>query len=363
MTVDNPPYAMQGLDHDADLFRQMLRALLGGPPEDVPAGVGTTRMLGAHGVSGPTAMKVTANGTPNMTVKVAPGGAFVTGTEAAGQGTYYANSQSIETLTIATANATNPRRDIIVAKVEDSDYGGSTQEWSLAVVQGTAAASPADPSLPANALALARVTVGAGATSITNGDITDLRTRAAALGGRIIAPSTNVPTTNLAEGLEAFLPDVDRIQSALDSSTWGTTAHLGAWTTYTPTLTSSGGGLNVGSTATQLGRWMRLGRLILGTVAITAGGAGIASGSGEMRLPIPVAYRADDTQVLGVASFRNGAGSAWVQGQLTQVSGDALSVRMLVPQSVSTVAGQGGGSLDSGAQLRGLFLYEAAATG
>src|SRR4051812_47438970 len=92
------------------------------------------------------------NGSPNMSVNVASGQVYIPGT----QGTKQADSVGIndprKNITITAADGTNPRIDLIVAKVQDSLYSGVTNAWSLVVVTGTPAGSPAAPTAPANSL-------------------------------------------------------------------------------------------------------------------------------------------------------------------------------------------------------------------
>lgn len=158
MTVQNPPYALQAGSHSAELFRRAISSSL-------PAG----------GVINAGDLAVAANGTPNMTVNVAGGHAWVVGTELATQGSYYLFNDATLSVAIAAADLTNPRRDLIVARIQDAQYSGAANTATIEVVQGTPAAIPVDPAVPANCLLLARVAVAASAGSITNANITDLR--------------------------------------------------------------------------------------------------------------------------------------------------------------------------------------------
>ena len=81
-------------------------------------------------------------------------------------------------LTITTANASNPRIDLICITVSDAYYTGALNQVAFNVVAGTPSGSPVAPSTPANSIALAQVAVGAGVTTITSGNITDVRTLA-----------------------------------------------------------------------------------------------------------------------------------------------------------------------------------------
>ncbi len=112
----------------------------------------------------------------NMSVDVAAGRAIVQGTSVADQGTYIVQSTAIENVPLATADATNPRIDLIVAQVYDRQADGGTRYgWQPLAVTGTPATSPAAPAVPNNALVLAVVRVNAGVTSVVAGDIGDRR--------------------------------------------------------------------------------------------------------------------------------------------------------------------------------------------
>jgi hypothetical protein len=90
-------------------------------------------------------------------------------------GVYTSYNDAAVTASIATANATNPRIDLVCLTVNDAYYTGSTNNIVVNVVTGTPAGSPTVPSTPANSIALAQVYVGAAVTSITNSNITDVR--------------------------------------------------------------------------------------------------------------------------------------------------------------------------------------------
>lgn len=178
MTVRTPPTFLQAGSHTAENTRLALRGFFGSPNEAFAGGV--QAFSPGHGVHRYTStgvmLAVGANGTPNMSVNVAPGGAFITGTESAHQGVYYFYSEAAVNLTIDASDPTNARRDLVVAQVRDAAYSGASNDARFLVVKGTPSASPADPALPPNCLVLARVQVNAGATSITGANITDLRT-------------------------------------------------------------------------------------------------------------------------------------------------------------------------------------------
>ena len=173
MTVVTPPAFLQAGAHPAETVRLMTAGLFGSTAASFPGGVGAIDP--GHGIVRPGHLAVTQNGTPNMSVDVAVGGAFIRGTAAADQGCYHFYNDATLNLTVGTSDPTNGRRDLVVAQVRDSSYAGSDNDARLFIVQGTAAAVPADPAIPANCLVLARLTVAANATSIVTADIEDHR--------------------------------------------------------------------------------------------------------------------------------------------------------------------------------------------
>jgi hypothetical protein len=169
-------------------------------------------------------LAVTENGTPNMSVNVAGGQVFIPGTEGTYQGHYCVENRGTLNVALAAADATNPRKDLLVAKVQDAAYSGATNAASIVAVTGTPAASPAEPAAPANSWVLAMVDVPANDTAITNSQITDRRTsqtgqkgRAAALGGFVVCTSGNRPSHS--EGLAIYETDTDRAYVS-DGTNW-----------------------------------------------------------------------------------------------------------------------------------------------
>lgn len=104
---------------------------------------------------------VQAQNQANMSVKVATGG---TAYNSLGQKIVFAANL---TITVAAADATNARWDIVVVK----------SDGTVGIRQGTPAGSPADPTLTSGDVVLARVTVDANAANIASNKIADLRSR------------------------------------------------------------------------------------------------------------------------------------------------------------------------------------------
>lgn len=180
MAEKNPAYVIAArTDHKADMFRLLL-AGLGGRNE---------------GVFGPNDLVVSQHTGSNMNSSVSAGGAFMYGDENIAQGMYMGYNDAAVTLTHGSAPGTpgHTRYDLVVARARDAAYSGTTNAWALEIIAGTAAATPVDPSVPNNAIVLARVSVAYGQTTVTNANITDLRPRFAASGGIAIANSARRP--------------------------------------------------------------------------------------------------------------------------------------------------------------------------
>lgn len=177
MTLKSAAWAIDGVDQEAEDFRNLLTALLGGVPGSDWVG-GTSVSDAAHGVVHPSGLVVTEkSGTPDKSVDVAAGAVIVRGTENADQGAYFTYNDDVVNLPISEPDGANPRIDLVVVKVLDQEYGiAVTDGASLAIVTGTPGAIPVAPTVPDNALVLARINVDAAAASIVDADIDDLRT-------------------------------------------------------------------------------------------------------------------------------------------------------------------------------------------
>jgi hypothetical protein len=131
-----------------------------------------------QGVADYAGMVVAQASTPNMSVQVADGHAIINGTEVSNQGFYIAYNDAATIVSLASADVTNPRIDLICCVVQDAFYSGANNQVIFQAVTGTPSATPVVPTAPANSITLARVAVAANATSIVNANITDVRTRA-----------------------------------------------------------------------------------------------------------------------------------------------------------------------------------------
>jgi hypothetical protein len=166
MTVRTPPSWLQNGSHPAENDRLTTQAL-----------------WATTGIINSASLLVTQNTPPGLSVVVNSGWAAIVGTTQANMGTYVTYNDANVVLSLNTANPTNPRIDLVCATVNDAYYTGSLNNVVIQVVAGTPAGSPVAPALPANSISLATVAVGAGATAITNANITDTR----------VLVTTNIP--------------------------------------------------------------------------------------------------------------------------------------------------------------------------
>ena len=224
MTVQNPPIWLQTGSHTAEQVRRWAEATLGTN----------------EGVMGGDELAVTHSSA--MTLSIAEGRVLISGTENSYQGTYFCENRGAATVTVTGGDATNPRIDLVVARVRDSVYSGSAGNdgFTLEVVTGTAAASPSAPTLPDNCVALAEVAVAAGASSLTGSNLTDVRKVARKPGLQVFA-SSSARTTQYPSPLVGditYLTDVARFEW------WDGTAYQRLAPIITVSTSSPSGGEN-----------------------------------------------------------------------------------------------------------------------
>ena len=121
------------------------------------------------------------------------------------QGGYITGAMNSQSLTLASADPTNPRIDLVCCEVTDT--GTSASAAFLSVVTGTPASSPSPPSVPSVAIVLAAVSVPAGAASLTSGNLTDERSFTVPPGGILpissAAAAPAVPAYQLMYNIQA----------------------------------------------------------------------------------------------------------------------------------------------------------------
>lgn len=124
-----------------------------------------------------------------MSFTLAAGVCYVQGTASTIAGLYELLLDTTTTLTCTTSDPTNPRIDSVIAVVVDN--GDNTSTYVFKILAGTPAGSPVAPTLPANALRLCNITVGASVSTLSAGVFTDQRVWSVAVGGVLPLASTS----------------------------------------------------------------------------------------------------------------------------------------------------------------------------
>ena len=206
---------MDGPDLDANNpFRQFdigTRVLNLGTASAVAVPGGVYPGQGAMGVSAGS----------GLAVQVAAGYCCVP-SPTANNGGYVFGTLTAATLTLASADPSNPRTDLIVARVYDT--GNSASYCDVEVVTGTPATPPTTPSVPSAAIALATVSVPAAAVALASGAITDQRSYVVAPGG--ILPITS-PSAAPAAPSSQIMYDLSRDLLVQGTGTAGVVSLLG----------------------------------------------------------------------------------------------------------------------------------------
>lgn len=100
-----------------------------------------------------------------MSVNIAAGAGFIQGDTQASEGMYWVSSTATENRAIAPADPTDPRYDLVIARIN------ADCSWSLAVVTGTAAPAPSPPATPPSSIVLGWVSVTAGLLTVAPANI------------------------------------------------------------------------------------------------------------------------------------------------------------------------------------------------
>jgi hypothetical protein len=181
--LTQPPAFLQQGEYSARLTRNFLN------------------LVATEGVTGTNEFAVTERAAaPAMQVDVAAGRAFIDGDDIPNQFSYVAFSENVVEVEVDVADTTDPRIDLVVVRVLDSDAGVVGDDAVVEVITGTPNPAPTVPATPPTALPLASIAVAANVTTITDSDITDLRVQAESPFG---APT--IETENNIVGIGTFL--------------------------------------------------------------------------------------------------------------------------------------------------------------
>lgn len=276
MTVINPPAWQQAGSYPARNDRLALSGLLAYPGNSADEASPLRIRPGVKPSYQGYQLKVRAAATPNMTVIVSGGTCFIDQRDTGGSGAYICANDGDVTLTVNPAGGAGQyRKDTVVASVYDAEYAGAVSEWRLEVIQGPYAASAGATvrgTLPTNSIPLADLAIAPSQTSVASGNITDVRTYGVAIGGILPVASSAVPARP-AVGQFFYLTDTDRVlYGKADGTTGEVQKAPGAWTSWTPTWSTSSG-LRIPSygNATVDCRYTKMGRTVWLYMDITFG--------------------------------------------------------------------------------------------
>lgn len=165
-------------------------------------------------------LKVLAQNTANMSVKVGSGQAWI-------NGWWYRNTDAY-TLDIDVADGALSRIDLIVLR-----WGQTERDMWLQVVKGTPSANPVAPSISRGAdyydLQLATVSIPAGAIKITQAQITDTRLDNSVC-GLVTGVVDQIDTTDLYNQFETYFAEFKQIyETDMDDWTDAQKAAFDAW--------------------------------------------------------------------------------------------------------------------------------------
>jgi hypothetical protein len=160
----------------------------------------------------------------STTITVAPGLCCIDPGLSTPQGPYWVAIPTAEQHTLTAADATNPRKDIVIVRVyDDVEDSSGLRLAQTEYLVGTPAGSPAEPAVPAGAMRLATIDVPAsgGGSAV----VTDRRPFTVAAGGVLpIASSTERDALNPWSGQQIWRTDTGRAEAY----------HGGSWRTMPP---------------------------------------------------------------------------------------------------------------------------------
>lgn len=207
----------------------------------VPGAVAYTARSGFRPVgSAGSGLVYATTPTPDGNVKIDAFQLVLQTVRSGSSGPYVLTLDATKTINILStpANATNPRDDLIIARVTDTFHGDGSSVFTVEQVVGTPAAVPTDPAVGGSqdyiTLARVRVIANAVGTDVTNARITDLRESGHAksltagkytvgLGGLLpvdsLALRTAIPAGALYDGFAVWRRDLDAI-NVWDGSGW-----------------------------------------------------------------------------------------------------------------------------------------------
>ncbi|MGW1678492.1 hypothetical protein [Saccharopolyspora sp. NPDC002376] len=243
----------------------------------LPGGGGSNGQLG-----------VVALDQPGMGVKVIAGQCVI---PVAGELGYIGTLPTSGTLDIASADQTNPRIDLVIARVVDSAEDTGTRTFTVEVVRGVAAATPSEPSVSGlNCVVVSAVRVKASATSITLADITDRRLFTRAPGGIRLSYNDN---DRPGGGAGDFRYDLTTRELGVWTGTeWSVAASAAGWKSWNAVLKSESDGstVNLGTGGSVNAKYQVIGKMLTVRMLFRWGSGSYYAAPGNIYTELPPGF-------------------------------------------------------------------------
>lgn len=197
MAVGTPAWAAGSATIPTRVLRHLPATLLGVPVITHSNAATATTRGGGYGVGGGGDLAVTSTG--GLGYSVAAGHFALPGTSATGQGTYVSYNDAAVTGTLPARNATNPYIAYIAVQIRDTDEDATgSEDASIVVIQGTAAATPSPPAVPSSLGSLLILSEVLVPSSANGGAVvfTERRAFLNAIGGNARVTSATRPTSS-----------------------------------------------------------------------------------------------------------------------------------------------------------------------
>lgn len=170
--------------------------------------------------------------------------------------------------------------------------------------------------------------------------------------------------TDRDRSLEDYVNQViyDRVTSLITLGGGETIGPLGAWTTFTPTLTADGGGVALGTGGFVEGHYTRIGRTIIGWANVKFGTAGAAAGAGFYRVAAPAAgiSATIGNQTVGPCWHIDDSAGNFITGNVFMDSGASVFTFISEGGGVALISNSFPWVWANNDSLRFSFCYEAA---
>lgn len=204
------------------------------------------------------------------------------------------------TLDVPVADSSNPRIDLVIARVIDDTTDGGVRTFTVEILQGTPALDPSPPDTSGMiALPLGEVRVEANATEITTTALTDRRYFTRAAGGVRIAWNDGNRDGSGPGDMRYHLNN-----ETLDVWTgdrWSPAASTAGWRTWTPELRSEGVDgeavnqpIDLGTSGEKHGWYQQLGKRLDFKMRFLWGGSGFDGGLGRIYTELPPGFTGAD---------------------------------------------------------------------